>query len=199
MNTQDNPANLDHKVIMDIVQTGSSILDLGCGSGDLTFMLVRKKRVKAQCIDIDEQAVYQCVAKGLSVIHGDIDSGLIDYADQSFDYIILNQSLQQVRNLENVLNNALRAGRKVIVGFPNFVYYKARFQLFFKGKTPVTPALPYQWYNTPNLHFLSISDFIGYCREKNINIEKKVFISGNRKIKVFPNLLAQVGIFLISK
>lgn len=199
MNTQDNPANLDHKVIMDIVQTGSSILDLGCGSGDLTFMLVREKRVKAQCIDIDEQAVYQCVAKGLSVIHGDIDSGLIDYADQSFDYIILNQSLQQVRNLENVLNNALRAGRKVIVGFPNFVYYKARFQLFFKGKTPVTPALPYQWYNTPNLHFLSISDFIGYCRERNINIEKKVFISGNRKIKVFPNLLAQVGIFLISK
>jgi len=199
MNTQDNPANLDHKVIMDMVQTGSSILDLGCGSGDLTFMLVREKRVKAQCIDIDEQAVYQCVAKGLSVIHGDIDSGLIDYADQSFDYIILNQSLQQVRNLENVLNNALRAGRKVIVGFPNFVYYKARFQLFFKGKTPVTPALPYQWYNTPNLHFLSISDFIGYCRERNINIEKKVFISGNRKIKVFPNLLAQVGIFLISK
>jgi len=199
MNTQDNPANLDHKVIMDIVQTGSSILDLGCGSGDLTFMLVKEKKVKAQCIDIDEQAVYQCVAKGLSVIHGDIDSGLIDYADQSFDYIILNQSLQQVRNLENVLNNALRAGRKVIVGFPNFVYYKARFQLFFKGKTPVTPALPYQWYNTPNLHFLSISDFIGYCRERNINIEKRVFISGNRKIKVFPNLLAQVGIFLISK
>ncbi|HGJ67164.1 TPA: methyltransferase domain-containing protein, partial [bacterium] len=120
-----NTAKLDHKAILDIVQNGSSVLDLGCGEGDLLYLLVKEKQVKAQGVDIDEQAIYKCVEKGLSVFHGDIDSGLADYNDKSFDYVILNQSLQQVRNLENALEDALRVGQKVIVGVPNFAHYKA--------------------------------------------------------------------------
>jgi methionine biosynthesis protein MetW len=199
MNTKSNSIRLDHQLINKIIPQGSSVLDLGCGEGDLLSMLVKDKKVKAQCIDIDEQAIYKCVEKGLSVFHGDIDSGLADYPDKSFDYVILNQSLQQVKHLESVLIDALRVGRKVIVGFPNFVHYKARFQLFFNGKTPVTPSLPYEWYDTPNLHFLSISDFFEYCHKRNINIEKTYFINKKRIIKIYPNLFAQIGIFLISQ
>jgi methionine biosynthesis protein MetW len=112
--------------------------------------------------------------------------------------VILNQSFQQVKNADIVLAEALRVGREVIVGFPNFVHYLARFQIFFKGKTPVTPSLPYTWHDTPNLHFLSISDFIEYCRKKNIKIRKSFFIGKNRRAVIFPNLFALTGIFLIS-
>jgi len=134
----------------------------------------------------------------LSVFHEDIDHGLSDYADQSFDYVILNQSFQQVKSADLVLKEALRVGRNVIVGFPNFAHYQARLQIFFRGKTPVTPSLPYEWHDTPNLHFLSISDFIEYCRQRNIKLEKAVFVGRRRRIKIFPNLFALTGIFLIS-
>jgi len=182
-----------------MIPSGSSVLDLGCGGGELMYTLVKEKKVKAQGIDIDEQAIYKCVAKGLSVYHGDIDSGLTDFADKSFDFVILNQSLQQVRHLESVLDDSLRVGKKVVVGFPNFAYYKARFQMFFKGKAPITPALPYQWYDSPNLHFLSISDFLEYCQKKGIQVEKTRFIGKNRMVKICPNLCANSGIFLISR
>jgi len=189
---------LDHKAIADMIPVGASVLDLGCGEGELMYMLVKEKKAKAQGIDIDEQAIYKCVAKGLSVYHGDLDSGLSDYADKSFDFVILNQSLQQVRHLESVLYDSLRVGKKVIVGFPNFAYYKARIQMFFVGKAPITPALPYQWYDSPNLHFLSISDFQEYCQKRGIKIENTKFISKSKIIKAFPNLRANIGIFLIS-
>ena len=167
------------------IRQGSSVLDLGCGDGELLALLVREKNVKAQGIEIDEQAIYQCVAKGLSVFHEDIDNGLSEYGDQSFDYVILNQSFQQVKKPDIVLKEALRVGREVIVGFPNFAHYRARLQIFFKGKTPVTPSLPYEWHDTPNLHFLSISDFIEYCHKRNIKIEKEAFIGKNRRVKIF--------------
>jgi methionine biosynthesis protein MetW len=194
-----NTAKLDHKAILDIVQNGSSVLDLGCGEGDLLYLLVKEKQVKAQGVDIDEQAIYKCVEKGLSVFHGDIDSGLADYNDKSFDYVILNQSLQQVRNLENALEDALRVGQKVIVGVPNFAHYKARYQMFFKGRAPITHALPYQWYNTPNLHFLSLADFTDYCAVKAIKIESSTFVGDKGRIKILPNVFAQIGIFVVSK
>jgi methionine biosynthesis protein MetW len=174
------------------------VLDLGCGDGELLTLLVRERNVKAQGIEIDEQAIYQCVAKGLSVFHEDIDNGLSDYAKQSFDYVILNQSFQQVKKPDIVLMEALRVGREAIVGFPNFAHYEARLQIFIKGKTPVTPSLPYEWHDTPNLHFLSISDFIEYCRQRNIQIEETAFVGKKRRVKIFPNVFALVGIFLIS-
>ncbi len=192
-----NPS-LDHKAILEWIHPGASVLDLGCGDGELLAYLVRERRVRAQGIEIDEQAIYQCVARGLSVFHEDIDNGLSGYPDKSFDYVILNQSLQQVKKPDVVVKEALRVGRKVIIGFPNFAHYTARFQIFFKGKTPITPSLPYEWHDTPNLHFLSISDFVEYSHRRNIKIEKSLFIGRKRIIRIFPNLFALKGIFLIA-
>src|SRR5450759_4246882 len=134
---------LEYDIITGWVEAKASVLDLGCGSGDLSARLANEKRAVVQGIEIDEQAVYKCVGKGISVLHGDIDSGLADYGDKSFDYVILSESFQQVKKPESVLAEALRVGKRVIVSFPNFVHYSARWQLFFKGTVPVTPSLPY--------------------------------------------------------
>ncbi len=194
-----SPTKIEHKVIMGWINQGSSVLDLGCGDGELLSRLMEEKQVRAQGIEISDQAIHRCVARGLSVFQEDIDSGLAAYADKSFDYVILNQTFQQVKKPDFVLREALRVGKKAIVGFPNFVYISARFQLFFGGKVPVTPSLPYEWYDTPNLHFLSIADFIEYCRRREVRIERSFFIAGNRRIKLLPNLLAEIGLFLLSK
>ena len=188
----------EYRAILEWVKRDSSVLDLGCGDGTLLSILVQEKAVRAQGIEISEQAIYECVAKGLSVFHEDIDNGLSDYSDQSFDYVILNQTFQQIKKPDAVLREALRVGHKVIVGFPNFAYYLARFQLFFTGKTPVTSSLPYQWHDTPNLHFLSTLDFVEYCHKQSIRMEKSFFIREDKKIKLFPNLFAEIGLFLIS-
>lgn len=190
---------IDHKTILKLINSRATVLDLGCGTGELLYILIKEKNARGQGIEIDEQAIYKCVAKGLTVSHGDIDSGLAEYKDKSFDYVILNQSFQQIRHVDAVLKDALRVGRKVIVGFPNFAHYKSRLQIFFRGQSPITGALPYQWFETPNLHFLSISDFITYCRLRKINIEKSVYLNEKNNIVLLPNLFAHTGIFLVSK
>ena len=190
---------LDHKIIYGIVKPGSGVLDLGCGTGELLSLLAKEKSAKVQGIELSGEAIYKCVEKGLSVFHGDIDTGLAEYPDKSFDYVILNQSMQEVRRVDFVIEEALRVGKKVIVGFPNFAYWRARLRLFLKGKTPVTYSLPYRWYNTPNLHFLSISDFKEFCSEKKITISEAYYLGRKRMTKILPNLLALNAIFIITK
>lgn len=191
---------LEFRTICDYIDKDTSVLDLGCGDCELLQRLIKNKNVKAQGIEIDEQEIYKCVQKGVSVLHEDIEYGLSEYKDKSFDYIVMQQSLSEVvRQPDKVIEEALRVGRKVIISFSNFVHYKARFQIFFKGITPVTPSLPYLWYDTPNLHFLSISDFTDYCKKRKINIEKAIYLGTKRKVYLFPNFFALVGIFMISR
>jgi len=191
---------IEFQTICDYIKAGSSVLDLGCGDCELLYRLVKNKNIKAQGIEIDEKKIYKCVEKGVSVLHEDIDYGLSEYKDKSFDYIVLQQSLLEViKKPDRVIQDALRVGKKVIISFSNFAHFRARLQIFLKGKTPVTPSLPYAWYNTPNLHFLSLSDFIEYCRERKIKIEKRTYLGTKRKTYLLPNFLALVGIFMISK
>ena len=190
---------IEHKVISSWISSGASVLDLGCGDGELLSLLIRNKQVHAQGVELSEQAIHNCVAAGLSVFQQDIDTGLTDYGDKSVDYVILNQTLQQVKKPDLAIKEALRVGKKVIVGFPNFCYITDRFQIFIRGKVPVTPSLPYEWYNTPNLHFLSIADFKEYCKKNQITVEDATFISKKRAVKVLPNLFGEVGLFLLSK
>jgi methionine biosynthesis protein MetW len=190
---------LDQKAIVDIIEPGASVLDLGCGRGELLAALVEKKQVKAQGIEIDDEAILQCVTYGLNVFHDDIDRGLSEYSDGSFDYVMLNQTFQQVRMPDEVLKESLRVGRKVIVGFPNFASLSTRYHLGLCGRTPVTPSLPYEWHDTPNLHFLSILDFIDYCKKRGIKIEEAFYFNTRKQVKLLPNLLADIGVFLISK
>ena len=197
---KNNVVKPEHRLISDLVRPGASVLDLGCGDGELLAILKRDRSVsKAQGIEIDEQAIYKCVARGVSVCHGDIDSGLAEYDDKSFDYVILNQSFQQVKKPEVVLEESLRVGREVIVGFPNFAHVKARYHLALRGTAPITRSLPFQWYDTPNIHFLSIADFIHYCHDRNIKIEKSGYLGKGGPVRLFPNLLALMGIFLVTR
>jgi methionine biosynthesis protein MetW len=189
---------LDHQVICELIESQARVLDLGCGRGDLLALLKQEKNIRGQGIEVKEEAIFQCVERGLSVFHMDFDSGLKSYPDKSFDYVILNQSLQETLHVDYVLTEALRVGKKVIIGFPNFAHLRSRLQLFFGGRTPVTHALPHLWYNTPNLHFLTISDFRAYVNERDLTIHQRRYLTDRSEIKISPNLFAKNAIFVIS-
>ena len=188
----------DHKIILNIIKDGSTVLDLGCGQGELLSILSEKRHIRGQGIEIDQNAIAECLRRGVNVLHGDLDQGLSEYPDKSFDYVILNDSLPEVRHPDTILTEALRVGRQVLVGFPNFCNLNARFQVGVLGKVPVTRSLPHQWYDTPNLHFLSIKDFAAFCRDKKIKVLAKYHLAGERRIRIFPNFLAGFSLFLIA-
>jgi methionine biosynthesis protein MetW len=197
---ESNGIRLDHKIIYQkIVEPGARVLDLGCGNGDLLYLLAREKGAKVQGIEVNDSAIYECVKKGLSVFHGDIESGLAEYPDHSFDYVILNQSMQEVKKIDWLVQEALRIGGKIIVGFPNFAYLQARVMLFFRGKAPITSSLPYRWFDTPNVRFLSISDFRDFCREKNLRVLEAHYLGKKKSVGLWPNLFALNAIFVVTK
>lgn len=190
---------LEHKIIADWVNEGSSVLDLGCGDGTLLDTLIAEKKIRGQGTEIDEQAIYKCVEKGLSVYHEDIETGLPNYETGTFDYVIMSGSLQQVKRPDPVIDQALRVGKHLVVSFPNFAHYSVRMQILFHGKVPVTPSLPYEWHNSPNAHFLSIVDFVDYCNSRRIKIEDIAYVSDEKRIQLLPNLFAELGIFLLTR
>lgn len=190
---------IDHQYIMDLIEPNSKVLDLGCGDGTLLDLLIKHKNCRVTGIEIDEKEIYKCVERGVTVSHGDIDSGLEDYSDKRFDYVILNESLQEILSPEKVIAEALRVGKRVIVGIPNFCNISARLQILLFGQVPVTVGLPYKWYNTPNIRFLSIKDFRHFCRERSITIEREHAIGRNKEVFFKRNLFAYVCIFLIKK
>ncbi len=190
---------LDHRTIAGLIEPGTRVLDLGCGDGELLARLAVDKNVRGQGVEISEEAVYRCVEKGVSVYHSDIASGLEGFPDRSFDYAILNQSLQEVRNIGFVLDEALRVADRAVVGLPNFAHFRARFTLFLRGRAPVTPSLPYDWSDSPNVRFMSMADFRAFCRRRGFRILKSEYLGVGRRVRLWPNLFASNGIFLIEK
>ena len=190
---------LDHLLVVDVVEPGSRVLDLGCGRGVLLKMLVDRKDVRGTGVEISEEKVYDAVGKGLSVYHGDINEGLSYYPDGMFDYVIIGQTLQQSRETEFVLQECLRVGRNVIVSLPNFANWRSRFQLLIKGRAPVTKALPYEWYNTPNIRSLTIEDFRVFAREQGCRIVRSVHLGPRHRVRFWPNVLAEHGVFVLTR
>ncbi len=194
----------DLRIIADIIEPGSKVLDLGCGNGDLLYLLKHTKNVRPQGIEISEKGIMECIGKGIPVYQGNLDEGLVDFADGSFDYVVMSQTLQVLHNAELLVTEMLRVGRKGIVSFPNFGYWKLRLWLLLRGRMPKSKLLPYEWYNTPNIRLLTIADFKHFVRQFSLRIDQAVFVEPNGQpmsaiYKPLPNLLAHLGIFVISR
>jgi homoserine O-acetyltransferase len=194
-------ARVDYELIDAIIAPNSRVLDMGCGDGELLSRLIGDKNVEGLGIELEEDLVVHCVQNCLSVLHRDIERGLPQFATDSFDYVILSQTLQTLRDPEKVIRELLRIGKKVIVSFPNFAHWTCRLQMFFGGRAPQTRQLPFRWHNSPNIHFLSIKDFDRFCAELNIHIEKKIPLGriSTIAVKLLPNLLASQAVYVTSK
>lgn len=188
---------LDYAMIAEIVEPGSRVLDLGCGEGELLAWLRNHKRVEGSGVEIDSNKVRHAIARGVSAYQSDIHKGLADYHDGTFDFVILSQTLQEMLYPLRVLREILRVGRHAIITFPNFGHWTTRLAHLLSGRSPRTELFPYNWYESPNLHFLTIDDFILLCREQNWIIERQIFLRKNRKVRWLPNLFAEVAVFSI--
>ncbi len=195
-------ANYNH--IVPLIENGAKVLDLGCGDGTLLRKLIDEKNIFGKGIEINQENVIQALHKGLSIIQGDIDEGLEDFSDNEMDYVILNQTLQSTQNPDFVIKEMLRVGKNAVVSFPNFAYWRIRFYLLFKGKMPKSKMLPFEWYDTPNIHLLTVRDFFDYCEKRNIKISKSILtrrgkIINSRLKRTFADIFAEEVIFVIHK
>lgn len=201
--TESKGLHLNYSIILDLVENNSRILDLGCGDGTLLKLLKDKKDIKGSGIEISQKEVIKCLSKGLSVIQGNIDEGLKQFQTDSYDYVILNRTLQSTYNPEFVIDEMLRVGKKCIISFPNFAYWKVRLNYLLRGQMPKSKILPFEWYNTPNIHLLTIKDFFEFARSHNFKILKGIYTTkANVKqgiCDMFSNILAEEAIFIISR
>jgi methionine biosynthesis protein MetW len=189
----------DYRIIGEIVEPNSSVLDLGCGEGELLAWLAERKQAKARGVEISATKVRKCVALGLSVYQSDIDKGLADYPDQCFDYVILSQTLQETFRPLDVLREMIRVGRRVIVAFPNFGHWSVRHSLAWTGHAPKTRHLPYEWYDSPNIHFVTVLDFEDLIKSEGWIKERSYFLRGARRITFWPSLRCDSAIYQFRK
>ena len=193
----------EFRVIADLLPKNVRVLDVGCGDGALMNLLIKEKNIEARGLELIEENVKKCIYKGLSVIEGNAETELHQFPSQSFDYVLLSQTLQAFYDPDKVLKELLRIGKSVIISIPNFGYWKVRTNLLFFGKMPVTKTLPHKWYNTPNLHMCSIKDLFHFCLERNIKISKVIGINEKKTSEIrknnleVKNLFSKVGIFLL--
>jgi methionine biosynthesis protein MetW len=188
----------DFAAIADWVRPGARVLDLGCGDGTLLRYLWRERNASGYGVEIDDAGVLACVRNGVNVIQSDLDSGLSDFEDRAFDYVILSQTLQAVRHSARVVREMLRVGREGIVTFPNFGYWRNRLQVL-GGKMPVSDNLPYQWHDTPNIHLCTITDFEDFCRAQGVRVLERTVITNGSAVSVLPNLLGALAVYRFQK
>jgi len=198
---QAHRARVDYELIQSLIEPNSTVLDVGCGDGELLNNLVNDKNIKGEGIELNQELVLDCICRGLPIIQQDIEDGLGYYTDKSFDYVVLSQTVQTVKNPEKVFEELLRVGKKVIVSFPNFGHWRCRTQMLLRGKAPVTSQLPFSWHDTPNIHFLSLKDFDEFCKKLGAKVEKKIPLSKTSlsPVRFAANLFAEQAIYVTSK
>jgi methionine biosynthesis protein MetW len=195
----------EHKLIISLIEEGTRVMDLGCGEGDLLLALKVLKKVRAEGIELSDTCIQACVAKGLlSVHHGDLDEGLADYPDKSVDYVISTNTIQVLHRPMVLIREMARVGKRCIVSFPNFAHWPARLQLLLKGRMPKTRKLPYEWYETLNIHLTTIADFRGFCRKAGLKVLREIPLRTSApgectEVRFLPNLRADTAIFILEE
>ncbi|MCU1339876.1 MAG: methionine biosynthesis protein MetW [Bryobacterales bacterium] len=188
----------DFAIIGELIEPRTRVLDLGCGEGELLAWLKENKQVDGRGVEMEGARVQKAIARGASVYQGDLESAVEDYPDQAFDYVILSQTLQETRYPLRVLRGMLRVGKRAVVAFPNFGHYSVRLATLLSGGAPRTDLFPYDWYDSPNIHFLTVLDFEALILKQGWKVERRIFVAGERQVTWMPNLMAEIAVFQVS-
>ena len=189
----------EFKVIADLLPNNTRVLDVGCGDGSLMNLLVKEKNIEVRGLELEKKNVQECIYKGLPVIQGDAETELYQFPNQSFDFVVLSQTLQAFYNPDKVLKELLRIGKSVIVSIPNFGYWKNRLQIL-QGYMPVSKELPFKWYDTPNVHLCTIHDFDSFCRKNKIKVKERLILTDKKSVNFYPNFFGAFALYkLVSK